>query len=153
MIDGGEDPLFIARRLVILASEDVGLADPARIQVAIAAQQAVHFIGMPEGFYPLAHATLYLATCAEEQQRRPRVLGSDARRAGDAQRSGAAASAQRADGFDEGTRLRARLSLRARRLLDQTRELYPRICAIGITMSPVRTMLRERGDKKITTRG
>jgi putative ATPase len=61
MLDGGEDPLFIARRLVILASEDVGLADPQAIQVAIAAQQAVHFIGMPEGFYPLAHATLYLA--------------------------------------------------------------------------------------------
>jgi len=61
MIDGGEDPLFIARRLVISASEDVGLADAQGIQVAIAAQQAVHFIGMPEGFYPLAHATLYLA--------------------------------------------------------------------------------------------
>lgn len=62
MIDGGEDPLFIARRLVILASEDVGLADSRGLQVAIAAQQAVHFVGMPEGFYPLAHATLYLAT-------------------------------------------------------------------------------------------
>jgi putative ATPase len=61
MLEGGEDPLFIARRLVILASEDVGLADPQGIQVAIAAQQAVHFVGMPEGFYPLAHATLYLA--------------------------------------------------------------------------------------------
>jgi putative ATPase len=62
MIDGGEDPLFVARRLVILASEDVGLADSNGLQVAIAAQQAVHFVGMPEGFYPLAHATLYLAT-------------------------------------------------------------------------------------------
>ncbi|MEO9170618.1 MAG: replication-associated recombination protein A [Candidatus Baltobacteraceae bacterium] len=61
MIDGGEDALFIARRLVILASEDVGLADSQGIQVAMAAQQAVHFVGMPEGFYPLAHATLYLA--------------------------------------------------------------------------------------------
>ena len=61
MIDGGEDPLFIARRLVILASEDVGLADAGGIAVATAAQQAVHFVGMPEGFYPLAHATLYLA--------------------------------------------------------------------------------------------
>lgn len=61
MIDAGEDPLFIARRLVILASEDVGLADSRAISLAIAAQQAVHFIGMPEGFYPLAHATLYLA--------------------------------------------------------------------------------------------
>ena len=62
MIDGGEDPLFIARRLVILASEDVGLADSRALSVAIAAQQAVHFVGMPEGFYPLSHATLYLAT-------------------------------------------------------------------------------------------
>jgi len=62
MIDAGEDPLFIVRRLVILASEDVGLADRNALQVAIAAQQAVHFVGMPEGFYPLAHATLYLAT-------------------------------------------------------------------------------------------
>ena len=62
MIDGGEDALFIVRRLVILASEDVGLADSRALAVAVAAQQAVHFVGMPEGFYPLAHATLYLAT-------------------------------------------------------------------------------------------
>jgi putative ATPase len=62
MLEGGEDPLFVARRLVILASEDVGLADPHALQVAVAAQQAVHFIGMPEGFYPLAEATIYLAT-------------------------------------------------------------------------------------------
>jgi putative ATPase len=62
MVAAGEDPLFIARRLVILASEDIGMADSQAIQVAVAAQQAVHFIGMPEGMYPLAHATLYLAT-------------------------------------------------------------------------------------------
>jgi putative ATPase len=62
MIESGEDALFIARRLVILASEDIGLADPRALQVAVAAQQSVHFIGMPEGFYPLAQATLYLAT-------------------------------------------------------------------------------------------
>ena len=62
MIDAGEDPLFIARRLVILASEDVGLADPHALPIAVAAQQAVHFIGMPEGHYALAHAVLYLAT-------------------------------------------------------------------------------------------
>ncbi len=62
MIDSGEDPLFIARRLVILASEDVGLADRHALPLALAAQQAVHFVGMPEGFYPLAHAVLYLAT-------------------------------------------------------------------------------------------
>jgi putative ATPase len=62
MIESGEDALFIARRLVILASEDIGLADSRALQVAVAAQQAVHFIGMPEGYYPLAHAVLYLAT-------------------------------------------------------------------------------------------
>ena len=49
MIEAGEDPLFIARRLVILAAEDVGMADPQGLPVAVAAQQAVHFIGMPEG--------------------------------------------------------------------------------------------------------
>jgi putative ATPase len=62
MLDGGEDPSFVARRLVILASEDVGLADSRGLQVAVAAQQAAHFVGMPEAFYPLTHATLYLAT-------------------------------------------------------------------------------------------
>jgi len=68
MVDGGEDPLFIARRLVILASEDVGLADSTGLQVAVAAQQAVHFVGMPEGFYALAHATLYLATAPKSNE-------------------------------------------------------------------------------------
>ncbi|MGH7685471.1 MAG: replication-associated recombination protein A [Candidatus Dormibacteria bacterium] len=62
MLEAGEDPLFVARRLVIAASEDVGLADPQALGVAVAAQQAVHFVGMPEGFLPLAEATLYLAT-------------------------------------------------------------------------------------------
>jgi putative ATPase len=61
MLESGEDPMFVARRLVILASEDVGLADPQAISVAVAAQQAAHFVGMPEGFFPLSEATLYLA--------------------------------------------------------------------------------------------
>jgi putative ATPase len=63
MILGGEDPRFIARRLVILASEDIGLADSRGINVALAAAQAVELIGMPEGEYPLVHATLFLALC------------------------------------------------------------------------------------------
>lgn len=61
MIEGGEDPLFIARRLVISASEDIGNADPRGLMVAVAAQQAVSAIGMPEGRIPLAQATTYLA--------------------------------------------------------------------------------------------
>ena len=62
MIEAGEDPLFIVRRMVILAAEDVGLADPQALVVAVAAQQAVHFVGMPEGFIPMAEAAVYLAT-------------------------------------------------------------------------------------------
>ncbi|MBI2866157.1 MAG: replication-associated recombination protein A [Chloroflexi bacterium] len=62
MVEAGEDPLFIVRRLVILAAEDVGMADPQALTVAVAAQQAVHFVGMPEGALPLALATVYLAT-------------------------------------------------------------------------------------------
>ena len=62
MIDAGEDPLFIARRLVISAAEDIGLANPNGLAVAIAAQQAVSFVGMPEGRIPLAEATVFLAS-------------------------------------------------------------------------------------------
>jgi putative ATPase len=61
MISGGEDPRFIARRLIILAAEDVGLADPSALGVATAAAEAVQLIGMPEGRIPLAEATIYLA--------------------------------------------------------------------------------------------
>jgi putative ATPase len=62
MLEAGEDPMFCARRMVILAAEDVGLADPHALGVAIAAQQAAHLVGMPEGYLPLAEAALYLAT-------------------------------------------------------------------------------------------
>ncbi|WP_040164706.1 replication-associated recombination protein A [Microbacterium gorillae] len=65
MIEAGEDPRFIARRLVISAAEDVGLADPHALTVAVAAADAVAFIGMPEGRIPLAEATIYLATTAK----------------------------------------------------------------------------------------
>ena len=62
MLAGGEDPRFIARRLVILASEDVGLADPQALPLAVAAHHACDFIGLPEAQLTLAHATLYIAT-------------------------------------------------------------------------------------------
>jgi putative ATPase len=62
MLEAGEDLMFIARRLVILAGEDIGLADPRALSIAVAAQQAAHFIGMPEAMFPLTEATLYLAT-------------------------------------------------------------------------------------------
>jgi putative ATPase len=62
MVEAGEDPLYIARRLVRFASEDIGNADPQALTVAVAAKEAVHFIGMPEGNTALAQAALYLAT-------------------------------------------------------------------------------------------
>lgn len=62
MLEAGEDPEFIARRLVILASEDVGLADPAALPLAVAAAQALAIVGLPEAGYHLSHATVYLAT-------------------------------------------------------------------------------------------
>jgi putative ATPase len=62
MVEAGEDPMYIARRLVRFASEDIGNADPQALTVAVAAKDAVHFIGMPEGNTALAQAALYLAT-------------------------------------------------------------------------------------------
>ena len=61
MIEGGEDPRFIARRLMILAAEDIGLADPQALTLAVSAAETVAMIGMPEGRIPLAEATIYLA--------------------------------------------------------------------------------------------
>lgn len=61
MLEGGEDPMYLARRIVRMATEDIGLGDPRALQLCVAAQQAVHFIGMPEGGLALAEAVVYLA--------------------------------------------------------------------------------------------
>ncbi len=68
MLYGGEDIRFIARRIVIAASEDVGMADPQALLVAVAAQQAVEFVGLPEARIPLAHAAVYLATAPKSNR-------------------------------------------------------------------------------------
>lgn len=62
MVEAGEDPRFIARRLMVHASEDIGMADPTALQVAVAAAEAAHMIGLPEARIPLAQATIHLAT-------------------------------------------------------------------------------------------
>ena len=62
MLEAGEDPLYVARRLVRFASEDIGNADPQALTIAVAAKDAVHFLGMPEGNTALAQAAIYLAT-------------------------------------------------------------------------------------------
>ena len=68
MIDGGEDPLYIARRVVRAASEDVGLADPRALTVALAAKDTLHFLGQPEGELALAQAVLYVATAPKSNR-------------------------------------------------------------------------------------
>jgi putative ATPase len=68
MIDGGEDPMYIARRTVRFASEDVGLADPRALEIAIAARDAYHFLGSPEGELAIAEAAVYLATAPKSNR-------------------------------------------------------------------------------------
>jgi len=70
--------MFVARRLVIFASEDVGLADPRAVQVAVACKDAIHFLGLPEAKYPLAQATLYLATAPKSGSAKGYFAAADA---------------------------------------------------------------------------
>jgi putative ATPase len=84
MLEAGEDPLFIARRMVIFAAEDVGNAEPQALQVAVAAKDAVHFVGLPEGRIPLAQAATFLATCPKSNAAYRAMLAAadDVKRAG-----------------------------------------------------------------------
>ena len=68
MIEGGEDPMYIARRVVRMASEDIGLADPRALQIALAAKEAYHFLGTPEGELALVEAVIYLATAPKSNR-------------------------------------------------------------------------------------
>jgi putative ATPase len=76
MLEAGEDPLFVARRMVIFAAEDVGNADPQALQVAVAAKDAVHFVGLPEGRIPLAQAAAFLATCPKSNAAYKGMIGA-----------------------------------------------------------------------------
>ena len=78
MLEAGEDPLFVARRMVIFAAEDVGLADPQALGVALAAKDAVDFVGLPEGRIPLAEAAVYLATAPKSNASFQAMLGAAA---------------------------------------------------------------------------
>jgi putative ATPase len=62
MLEAGEDPMFVLRRIVIFAAEDVGVADPQALQVAVAAMEAFRFVGLPEGLLPMTQAVLYCAS-------------------------------------------------------------------------------------------
>ena len=115
MIEAGEDPRFIARRLIVHASEDIGMADSQALVVAVAAAQAVEHVGLPEVRLNLAHATIYLATGAEVEQR----VHGDRR------------------GVRGRARLRTRAAAPARRELPRARSSWATARATGIrTTSP-----------------
>ena len=109
MIEAGEDPLFIARRMVIFAAEDVGNADPRALQLAVATQQAVHFIGMPEGAHPIGPGGDLPGNRAQEQCRLHRHRRSAKRGAQKWGPTGASPPAQRPHRPDERPRIRQRL--------------------------------------------
>jgi putative ATPase len=78
MLEAGDDPLFLLRRLIIFASEDVGNADPRALSVVVAADEAYRRIGMPEGAFPIAHACLYLASCPKSNAVKRAILATRA---------------------------------------------------------------------------
>ena len=114
MLDGGEDPMTLFRRAIAMAAEDIGLADPEALQLAVAARDAFHMLGPPEGYLPLAQMTIYLATAPKSNSAEGgarRGAGGGAEHAG---RARAAAHPQRADRAHEGTGVRQGLSVRPR---------------------------------------
>ena len=114
MLESGEEPLYIARRLVRMASEDIGLADPQALGIAVAAMQAADFVGVPEGNLALAQAAVYLSLAPKSNALYTGYGAGAERFAGDRRRAGAAASAQRGDRTDEAPGLRQGLPVRAR---------------------------------------
>jgi putative ATPase len=106
MLESGEEPLYIARRLVRMASEDIGLADPAALGIAVAAMQAADFIGVPEGNLALAEAAVYLALAPKSNA----LYTGYGEAQSDLQNhqcgTGAAAPAQRGDRSDEASGIR-----------------------------------------------
>ena len=114
MIEAGEDPRFIARRIMISAAEDIGMADPQALPIAVAAADAVALIGMPEGRIPLAEAVVYLATAPKSNAVVHGARRGDRRRARRQDRPRADAPARRALPGREAPRPRQGLHLLAR---------------------------------------
>ena len=95
MLEAGEDPLFVLRRMVIFAAEDVGVADPQALAVATAALDAFRFVGLPEGVLPMTQAALYLATAPKTNTALTTYAAAQGRRRRARRAAGAGAPAQR----------------------------------------------------------
>ena len=115
MLDGGCDPRYVCRRVIRMASEDIGNADPRALQLALEAAEAYERLGSPEGELALAQAVVFMAVRGQEQCRLRRVQGGHGGRPEERHARRADAPAQRAHRAHEGTRLWRGLSLRARR--------------------------------------
>ena len=113
MFDGGEDPLFIARRVVRMAVEDIGLADPQALVVANAAKDAYDFLGSPEGELAIAEAVIYVATAPKSNAAYTRLQERAAARQGERLADAAEGDPQRFDQIHEERRLWRRLPLRS----------------------------------------
>ena len=112
MLDGGEDPMTLFRRAIAMAAEDIGLADPNALIMAVAARDAFHMLGPPEGYLPLAEMTIYLATAPKSNSAKV-ALGAALEAARDhAGRSGAAAHPECPHSAHEGARVQQGVSVR-----------------------------------------
>ena len=146
MVEGGEDLLYVARRVVRMAVEDIGLADPRGLSVALAAKDAYHFLGSPEGELAIAEAIVYLAT-APKSNHVYSAWGARTSRGARAPRGArAAAHPQCADEAHEGHRLRRGLPLRPcrRRPRGGPRISCPTRCAARAGTSPAAPATRKR---------
>ena len=111
MLEGGEDPLVLFRRAIAMAAEDIGLADPQALPLAVAAREAFRQLGPPEGYLPLAEMTIYLATAPKSNSVVKALARGPRAGAGNPGRAGAGAPAQRADGAAQEAGLRRGVSL------------------------------------------
>ena len=146
MLDAGEDPLYIARRVVRMAVEDIGLADPQALVVANAAKDAYDFLGSPEGELAIAQAVIYLAT-APKSNAAYTAYGAAMRAAKEARLAGAAeAHPQRADQADEVARATARATTTTttRPRLFPARTIFPKQLGAAAILRSARTRLRAR---------
>ena len=114
MLAAGEDPLYVARRMVRFASEDVGLADPQALAITLHAKEAYDFLGSPEGELALAEAVIYLGRGAQEQSDLYRLRRRSERGRAEPARARAAPDPERRDVAHEGDRLRQELPIRPR---------------------------------------
>ena len=125
MLEAGEDPLYVARRVVRMAVEDIGLADPNALSLCMAARDAVDFIGMPEGNLALAQAVVYLSVAPKSNALYTAYGRCSAGCGTDRGRSRSAAFAQRSDRLMKGLGLRPRISVRARSRIQSRRHAMP----------------------------